>query len=126
MLSNCICWLSISSPFSVTFHLSHSEKQAGNFDNPSSNCKACDWISVITSMSGLLETCQKVCCNAGSVKNCCGFFVFFFLSTFSAAQCRRGKSSFRRRKVFLKDTDFHMCLGTVPWDLNSSRPCILS
>lgn len=78
-------------------------------------------------MSGLLETLQKVCSNAGSVKNCSVvlvLFFFFFLSTFSAAQCRRGESNTRRRKVFLKDTDFHKRLGTVAWDLNSSRPCI--
>lgn len=62
--------------FSVTFHLRRGEKQASNFDNPSSNCKACDWISVITSMSGLLEKCQKVCSSAGSVKNL--FVVVFF------------------------------------------------
>lgn len=77
MLANCIYRFSISSPFSVTFHPSSSEKQAGNFDNPSSNSKACDWISVVTSMSGLLEKCQKVCSSAGSVKNCSGFFPTF-------------------------------------------------
>jgi len=77
MLVNCICRSSISSPFSLTFHPSFSEKQASNFDNLSSNSKACDWISIITSMSGLLEKCQKVCSSAGSVKNYSGFFPTF-------------------------------------------------
>lgn len=118
MLANCIYRFSISSPFSVTFHPSCSEKQAGNFDNPSCDSQACDWISVITSVPGLLETCQKVCSPDGSVKNCSGLFPCYF---WSLAQYRRRKG---RRKVWLKNTNFPLCLGTVSWDLNSSKQCI--
>lgn len=110
MLANCICRFSIISPFFVTFHPSHSEKQAGNFDNPSSNCKECDWISVITSMSGLLEKCQKVCSSAGSVKNCSGvvvvFFFFFSLCFLASSTMQKGKNQLQENEGFPEYTDF--------------------
>lgn len=59
MLDNCIYQFSVSLLFSVTFHLRRGEKQASNFDNPSSNCKACDWISVVSGLEMQGERKEK-------------------------------------------------------------------
>lgn len=129
----CQLYLLVLCQFSVflsPFTLVMAKNQASNFDNPSSNCKACDWISTITSMSGLLEKCQRSFSLLGQSRIALVFFFFPYIF-WSPTQYRRGKCRFRRRKVCVKGTNFHVFPGiwtaagyvSDPYTSVRKRPC---